>query len=902
MDDPAALISTKKRRSWLRFSLRSLLLFVTVLAIWLGFKVSDARRERAGCAAIERLDLYAYQDYHKNPKPGAPGKFIWNDKASPPGPDWLRKWIGDEYFCKVVAVFLDNRDRQLKITNQDLAELANLSALELISASDIQNRNRLRIRPSKAKPSESTADVASIAKHVFVSGSTLISDDTLVEIGRLTQLKELYLDHNAITDDGLKHLQGLSNLENLDLEGTDITDAGLQYLPTYRLECSGLENTNIDDEGLKTIGKMAALTHLNLSRTDITDAGLKHLSSLNHLEDLDLSDTQISGCGLQLEQSSRLKNLNLRNSHVDDAGLEQIAKLRSIETILLEGSWISDAGLMCFRSMSNLKFANLDSTNVTDAGLQHLKVSKHIHEIVLPGNSVTYDGVYKLQKELPLTKIHVRPRLGPFTEEMADNAKKRLAMQRMSEEERKDAMNQLARAEFANRDTDSRHVGREEQQQAAPLSDEFGAKWKIRISEASRKNRLLGRPKLLPIFSGYFPWNNSLLQRNLETGRVMSFDPIRLRGPMLELAFSRDLLACVLDLPDDSEMRSDILLIRPRDIPFEYGPLKLHGHTEPPWRLILPPQNEWGIPRVKRLISCSDDGTTRLWSTGDFGSDYITKPGPNGLPGWQIEIQPGQEVARFKSYGHDADGSVTRGEFAAFSPFGRWLATVYENRISFRSPNDGTEQFAWEAPIPKSQRIMAIRFDPHGNTLLVFLENATASEAPGLRFFQYDIDAHRAREFRSAHGVVDGRATADGGFAVTWDGSPQIVFWDLKSGSETSAVAAQNHVCDFAFSPKGNVLATAGDDGEVKFWSIADRTQLKTKRQYRHDAIDFLGFAYNGKALVTASGDGWLKVWDAPEFTWQEPRPVGSSMALDSKAGIIREISSDGKEITYRGQ
>ncbi len=80
-------------------------------------------------------------------------------------------------------------------------------------------------------------------------------------------------------------------------------------------------------------------------------------------------------------------------------------------------------------------------------------------------------------------------------------------------------------------------------------------------------------------------------------------------------------------------------------------------------------------------------------------------------------------------------------------------------------------------------------------------------------------------------------------------------------------------------TPAGDAIATAGDDGEVKFWNIAEHKQLEAKLKYKHDGIDQLQFSSGGKYLVTA-GDGWLKVWDSPDFTIDhhvqlpEPGPV----------------------------
>ncbi len=186
----------------------------------------------------------------------------------------------------------------------------------------------------------------------------------------------------------------------------------------------------------------------------------------------------------------------------------------------------------------------------------------------------------------------------------------------------------------------------------------------------------------------------------------------------------------------------------------------------------------------------------------------------------------------------EGNGNATRGEFIAFSPFGHWLATVFGKRVSFRRPSSGTEMFAWEPNLPEGQRIAAIRFDPNGNSLFAFPENAKDTRTPEIKFFQYDIDGREDRAFKGTHGAVDGRATNDGKYVITWDGSGDIVFWDRETAREAAVLhAAPSHVYDVAISPIGDVLVTAGDDGEVKFWKIADRSRLSTTKPYRHDGV-----------------------------------------------------------------
>src|SRR5262245_2272727 len=95
----------KRRRRWLSFSLRSLLLAMTVLCVWLGLKMNEARQQREAVTAIRSLNgqikLIRY-DYEMTPAPG--GGFNVNPNAEPRVPAWLRNIFGDDLFYNVVRV------------------------------------------------------------------------------------------------------------------------------------------------------------------------------------------------------------------------------------------------------------------------------------------------------------------------------------------------------------------------------------------------------------------------------------------------------------------------------------------------------------------------------------------------------------------------------------------------------------------------------------------------------------------------------------------------------------------------------------------------------------------------------------------------------------------------------
>ena len=61
--------ASSDNRRWFRFGLRTLLIFLTVLCVWLGFQVNAARRQHAAVQAILQAGGTVAYDYQTVPVP-----------------------------------------------------------------------------------------------------------------------------------------------------------------------------------------------------------------------------------------------------------------------------------------------------------------------------------------------------------------------------------------------------------------------------------------------------------------------------------------------------------------------------------------------------------------------------------------------------------------------------------------------------------------------------------------------------------------------------------------------------------------------------------------------------------------------------------------------------------------
>jgi len=220
-------------------ALRWPLLLGLLLAIpcsWFGMRMAHAAKQKALIEDIENMGGLVWYDF----------QFDADDSSTagppqPPGPLWLRRLLGNDFFINVVKLDLT----QTEIPDAGLEHFTDLTALQSLSLGD------------------------------------------------------------RITDGGVKHLEGLTQLHTLSLRATQVTNAGLECLKGLRqLQSLNLMATPVTDAGLAHLSGLRQLQSLDLSDTKVTDAGLEHLRGLSSLQSLDLRATKITLSGVKCLQKA----------------------------------------------------------------------------------------------------------------------------------------------------------------------------------------------------------------------------------------------------------------------------------------------------------------------------------------------------------------------------------------------------------------------------------------------------------------------------------------------------------------------------------------------------------------------------------------------------------------------
>ncbi len=87
--------------------------------------------------------------------------------------------------------------------------------------------------------------------------------------------------------------------------------------------------------------------------------------------------------------------------------------------------------------------------------------------------------------------------------------------------------------------------------------------------------------------------------------------------------------------------------------------------------------------------------------------------------------------------------------------------------------------------------------------------------------------------------------------------------WESPGGRSVGRFLHKEPVRSVVFSPNGQWLATASDDGSAAVWEVASGKQLV--RLAHENAVVAVAFSPNGQYLATASADKSARLWELPD-------------------------------------
>jgi hypothetical protein len=264
------------RGRYLRFSLASVLLAVSVVGICLAPIVNRVHHQSRIIEAVERIG----------------GVVQYLEVPPSAGTSWLRPWLDDDYFRTVDLILLQG----CPATDELVADIARLQGVVQLNVCNTQ-----------------------------------ITDESLRHIAGMRELQSLDIGFNKITNDGLFHLAPLDELRFLGLDVTEVTDNGLEAIRELpKLDRLQLYSNRITDEGAAKLGTMPWINELDLADTLVTNDGLEHLAKMPNLYALRLDQMKLGSGQEQRINDEGLKHLaampqllyvSLANLAIADEGL-----------------------------------------------------------------------------------------------------------------------------------------------------------------------------------------------------------------------------------------------------------------------------------------------------------------------------------------------------------------------------------------------------------------------------------------------------------------------------------------------------------------------------------------------------------------------------------------------------